>query len=69
MEQVEVDVAYEIGANSNKEEFIIDEPPSIEEKPEPKTVADVTAGAKEKEPVKAEKKQEVPDFMKMENME
>ena len=69
MEQVEADVAYEIEANSNKEEFVVEESPVIEEKPAPKTVADVTAGAKEKEPVKAEKKQEVPDFMKMENME
>ena len=65
MEQVEADVAYEIEANANKEEFIIDEPPAIEEKSEPKTVADVTAGAKEKEPVKAEKKEQpLPDFMK-----
>lgn len=65
MEQVEADVAYEIAENSNKEEFVIDEPPAIEEKPEPKTVADVTAGAKEKEPVKAEKKEQpLPDFMK-----
>lgn len=63
MEQVEADVAYEIEANANKEEFIIDEPPAIEEKPDPKTVADVTARAKEKEPVKAEKKQEMPPFM------
>ena len=69
MEQVEADVAYEIAENSNKKEFVIDEPPAIEEKPEPKTVADVAEGVKEKEPVKAEKKQEVPDFMKMENME
>ena len=68
-DKIAVDVAYEIAENSNKEEFIINEPPAIEEKPEPKTVADVTAGAKEKELVKAEKKQEVPDFMKMENME
>lgn len=68
MEQVEADVAYEIAENSNKEEFIIDEPPAIEEKPVPKTVADVTAGAKEKEPVKVEKKQEVPSFMQMEDM-
>lgn len=65
MEQVEADVAYEIEANANKEEFIIDEPPAIEEKSEPKTVADVTAGAKEKELVKAEKKEQpLPDFMK-----
>ena len=69
MEQVEADVAYEIEANSNKEEFVVEESPVIEEKLAPKTVTDVTAGAKEKEPVKAEKKQEVPDFMKMENME
>ena len=65
MEQVEADVAYEIEANANKEELIIDEPPAIEEKSEPKTVADVTAGAKEKELVKAEKKEQpLPDFMK-----
>ena len=69
MEQVEADVAYEISENSNKEEFVIDEPPAIEEKPEPKTVADVTAGVKEKEPVKVEKKQDVPSFMQMEDME
>ena len=68
-DKIAADVAYEIAENSNKEEFAIDEPPAIEEKPEPKTVADVTAGAKEKEPVKAEKKQEVPKFMQMENME
>lgn len=69
MAQVEADVAYEIAENSNKEEFIVEEPPAIEEKPDPKTVADVTAGAKEKELVKAEKKQDIPAFMKMENME
>lgn len=68
-DKIAADVAYEIAESANKEEFVINEPPAIEEKPEPKTVADVTAGAKEKEPVKAEKKQEVPDFMKMENME
>ena len=59
----------EIEANANKEEFIIDEPPAIEEKPDPKTVADVTAGAKEKEPVKAQKEKEeyeYPPFMKEE---
>ena len=68
MEQVEADVAYEIEANSNKEEFVIEEPAQIEEKPAPKTVADVTAVAKEKEMVKAEKKQDVPSFMQMEDM-
>ena len=68
-DKIAADVAYEIAESANKEEFIIDEPAAIEEKPEPKTVADATAGAKEKESVKAEKKQEVPDFMRMENME
>ena len=63
-DKIAADVAYEIAENSNKEEFVIDEPPAIEEKPAPKTVSDVTAGAKEKEPVKVEKKQEVPPFMK-----
>lgn len=65
-DKIAADVAYEIAENSNKEEFVIDEPPAIEEKPEPKTVADVTTGAKEKEPMKAEKKEQpLPDFMKM----
>lgn len=68
-DKIVADVEYEISENANKTEFVIAETPAIEEKPEPKTVADVTAGAKEKEAVKAEKKQEVPDFMKMENME
>lgn len=72
MEQVEADVAYEIAENSNKEEFIIDEPPAIEEKPVPKTVADVYTGVRE--PVKKdadapkrekkEEKFEYPPFMK-----
>lgn len=74
MEQIEADVAYEIEAGANKEEFVVSEPPSIEEKPEPKTVADVTAGAKEKEPVgkdinvstNEKKEQPLPDFMTME---
>ena len=68
IDTVEADVAYEIEANANKEEFVVEEPPAIEEKPAPKTVADVTAGAKEKEAVKAEKKQDVPSFMQMEDM-
>lgn len=63
------EVADEISENANKTEFVIAEPQAIKEKPEPKTVADVTAGVKEKEPVKAEKKQEMPLFMKeLENM-
>lgn len=74
MAQVEADVAYEIETGANKEEFVVDEPPAIEEKPAPKTVADVTAGVKEKEPVgkdtnvssKEKKEQPLPDFMTME---
>ena len=64
------EVHEEIAENSNKEEFVVEEPAQIEEKPAPKTVADVAAGAKEKEPVKAEKKKEIPPFMAgIENME
>lgn len=66
-DKIAVDVAYEIAENSNKEEFIINEPPAIEEKTEPKTVSDVTAGVKEKEAVKIEKKEKpLPEFMTME---
>ena len=65
---VEAQVQQEIESHANKTEFAVEEPVAIEEKPEPKTVADVTDGAKEKEPVKAEKKQEVPSFMQMEDM-
>lgn len=68
---VEAQVQQEIEANANREEFAVSEPQAIEEKPAPKTVADVTAGAKEKEPVgkdmnvsTKEKKQEYPPFMK-----
>ena len=62
---VEAQVRHDIEANANKTEFVVSEPPAIEEKPEPKTVSDVTAGAKEKEPVKVEKKEQtLPDFMK-----
>lgn len=66
VEKVVADVEYEISENANKEEFIVEEPPAIEEKSESKTVADVAAGAKEKEPVKMEEKEQpLPDFMKM----
>lgn len=73
MEQVEADVAYEIAENSNKEEFVVEEPQVIEEKPAPKTVADVYTGVREpvgkdtNVPAK-EKKQDVPSFMNMEDM-
>ena len=71
---VEAQVQRDIETHANKEEFVIDEPPAIEEKPAPKTVADVTAGAKEKEavgkdtnvPAREKKEQQIlPDFMKM----
>ena len=72
---VEAQVQQEIEANANQQELILEEPSQIEEKPAPKTVADVTAGVKEKEPVgkdtnvsAKEKKQEVPSFMQMEDM-
>lgn len=60
-------VRYEIAQNANQTEF---QPiAAIEEKPEPKTMADVTAGKQEKEAVKAEKKgQDIPAFMQTENM-
>lgn len=69
---VEAQVRHDIEANANKTEFVVSEPSAIEEKPEPKTVADVTAGAKEKELVgkdinvstKEKKEQPLPDFMK-----
>ena len=73
MEQVEADVAYEIAENSNKEEFVVEEPQAIEEKPAPKTVADVYTGVRE--PVgkdtnvpDKEKKQDIPAFMQQEVM-
>lgn len=68
IEQVEADVAYEIETEANKEDFVVEEPVQIEEKPAQKTVSDVYTGVKEKEPVKAEKKQHVPSFMQMEDM-
>ena len=70
---VEAQVQHEIAENGNKEEFIIEESPVIEEKPAPKTVADVYTGVREpvgkdtNVPAK-DKKQEVPSFMQMEDM-
>lgn len=63
-QDIVAEVEAEISENANKTEFVIDEPTAIEEKPTLKTFEDVAAGAKEKEPVKAEKKQEMPPFMK-----
>lgn len=62
------EVQQEIAENGNAEEFV-PEPAAIEEKSAQKTVADVIAGQKQKEPVPAEKKeQEMPAFMKQETM-
>lgn len=69
---LEAEVKHDIESHANQEEFVVEEPAQIEEKPAPKTVADVTAGAKEKEPVgkdmnvstKEKKEQTLPDFMK-----
>ena len=59
------EVEAEISENSNKEEFVIESPAQIEEKPELKKVVDVVGQKREKEQVKSEKKeQQLPDFMK-----
>ena len=68
---VEAQVQHDIESHANQEEFVVEEPAQIEEKPTPKTVADVTAGVKEKEAVKVEKKeqrQDIPAFMRQEVM-
>ena len=69
---VEAQVQQEIETHANQQEFIVEEPSQIEEKPAPKTVADVYTGVRE--PVKKdadapkrEKKEEgfeYPPFMK-----
>lgn len=58
-ELLEASVVYDIETNANSVPF-----EAIEEKPEPPTVP--KAQAKEKEPVKVEGEQELPDFMKSE---
>ena len=70
---VEAQVRHDIETHANQQEFIVEEPSQIEEKPAPKTVSDVTAGVKEKEavgkdtnvPAKEKNEQILPDFMKM----
>ena len=69
---VEAQVQQEIETHANQQEFIVEEPSQIEEKPAPKTVADAYTGVRE--PVKKdadapkrEKKEEgfeYPPFMK-----
>lgn len=49
------DVTYEINQNANKEEFVTDETPQIAQEPEQITLADVTAGKKQKEPAQVNK--------------
>lgn len=69
---LETQVQQEIEAEANKTEFIVEgQAKDLEEKPEPKTVADVVGQQKEKEPVKVEKKeqkQDIPAFMQQEVM-
>lgn len=66
---VEAQVQHDIETHANQQEFIVEEPSQIEEKPAQKTVADVYTGVRE--PVgkdmnvsTKEKKQEYPPFMK-----
>ena len=72
-QDIVADVEAEIAENSNKEEFVVEASPTTDEKPAPKTVSDVYTGVREpvgndtNVPAK-EKKQEVPNFMKMEDM-
>lgn len=68
MDETYQQVQEEIESNSNQEEFA---PMQIEEKTQQPTMADLTAGKKEKEPVSAKYKKssrETPDFMKQENI-
>lgn len=68
---LEAEVRHDIETHANQEEFISEAPAQIEEKPEPKMVADVVGQQKEKEPVKVEKKeqkQDIPAFMQQEVM-
>lgn len=44
------DVAYDIEQNANKEEFVPEEAPQIAQEPEQVTMADLTAGKKQKAP-------------------
>lgn len=62
------EVQEEIEANSNQEEFV---PAQIEEKQPQPTMAELTSGKKEKEPVPSndkKKEREIPEFMKQESM-
>lgn len=68
---VEAQVQHDIETHANQQEFIVEEPSQIEEKPAPKTVADVYTGVREPvkkyddAPKKEKKEQTWPDFMKM----
>ena len=69
---VEAQVQHDIETHANQQEFIVEEPSQIEEKPAPKTVADVYTGVREpvKKDADASKKEkkdegfEYPPFMK-----
>ena len=70
---VEAQVQHDIETHANQQEFVVEEPAQIEEKPAPKTVADVYTGVREpvgkdtNVPAK-EKNQDVPAFMQQEVM-
>lgn len=69
---LEAEVKHDIESHANQEEFVVEEPAQIEEKPTPKTVADVYTGVREpvKKDADAPKKEkkdegfEYPPFMK-----
>lgn len=67
VDTVAEDVAYVIEKNANTEDFIPEQPTLLEEKPAQPTMADVTAGKKEKDPVPA-KERPIPPFMMQETM-
>lgn len=64
---IEQKVQHDIKTSANTEDFIPEQTQQIEEKPAPPTMADVTAGKKEKDPVPT-KERPIPDFMKQETM-
>ena len=69
---VEAQVQHDIEAHANQQEFVVEEPQAIEEKPAPKTVSDVYTGVREpvgkdtnaRDKEKKEEGFEYPPFMK-----
>lgn len=65
LEDMAIQVQNDIETKSNQEEFI---PQQIEEKPKAPTISEMTGGKEIKELVLSGKNDEIPDFMKQENM-